>query len=85
MNSDFKPPAFDFNNVRECIRLSRRYEEDIYVVPFWLWNLANGKEVNEGEGEPAGLLVTETKQIDYMKSRWPNKNGHHDDAIPPWP
>jgi hypothetical protein len=81
MNSDCKPPAFDFNKVRKCIRFCRRYEEDIYVVPFW--NLANGDEADEGEGEPAGLQVKEKKRIYYMASRWRNRNDNDDDAILP--
>jgi hypothetical protein len=63
MNSDGKPPAFDFNKVQKCIRLCRRYEEDIYVVPFW--NLANGDEADEGEDEHAGLRVKE-KEADLL-------------------
>lgn len=79
MNMDSKAPAFDFSKVRKLIRLCRWYMEDIYVVPFW--NHANGEEANEGEGEPAGLWVREKKQIYYMASRWPNRNGNDDDAI----
>jgi hypothetical protein len=78
MNSDSKPPAFDFNKVQKCIQFSRQYEEDIHVVPFR--NLTNGEEADEGEGEPAGLQVTETKQIYYMKSRWPKMTPSF-----PWP
>jgi hypothetical protein len=80
MSTDSKP-AFDFNKVRKCIRFSRRYEEDIYTVPFWIGT--NGEETDEGTGDPAGLRVSETKRIYYMKSRWPNKNGTDDDAILP--
>jgi hypothetical protein len=51
------------------------------VVPFW--NLPNGEETDEGEGEPASLRVKEKKRIYYMASRWPNRNGTNNDAILP--
>ena len=81
MNIEGKPPAFDFKKVRKCIRFCRRYEEDIYVVPFWI--IANGEEADSGEGEPAGLRVKEQKRRYYVASRWPNRNGTDDDAILP--
>jgi hypothetical protein len=55
--------------------------EDIYVVPFW--NLIDGEEADEGEGELAGLQVKEKKRIYYMASRWPNRNDNNNDAILP--
>jgi hypothetical protein len=81
MNIDSKLPAFDFNQVRKCIRFYCRYEEDIYVVPFW--NLTNGEATDEGEGEPAGLRVKDKKRSYYMASRWPNRNGTDDNTILP--
>lgn len=69
---DSKPLTFDFNKFNKCVQFCRWYEEDIYVVPFW--NLTNGEEVDEEEGEPAGLQVKEKKRTYYMASGWPNIN-----------
>ena len=76
-----KVVKFDFYSVRKCVNFARRYEEDVYLKPYW--EHKGGERKDEGEGEATGLRVERSLRTYYLKSRWPNKRGIQDDTLLP--